>query len=78
MSEFISSYNLRNARLRAVGNPTEGQNLSYEDLQVIIQLIEKHGAEFIANTLMAQAMSKRGEQEEANQDLAPENTEIEK
>jgi len=78
MSEFISSYNLRNARLCAVGNPTEGQNLSYEDLQVIIQLIEKHGAEFIANTLMAQAMSKRGEQEEANQDLAPENTEIEK
>lgn len=78
MSEFISSYNLKNARLSSLKKEAQGQNLAYEDLQVIIQLIEKHGAEFIANTLMAQAMSKRGEQEEANQDLAPENLEIDK
>jgi hypothetical protein len=78
LSEFISSYNLRNARLSSVGKDSEGQNLLYNDLQVIIQVIEKHGAEFVANTLLAQAMSKRGKQEEENQDLAAQNIEIEK
>jgi hypothetical protein len=61
LSEFVGSYNLRNARLSAVGKPPEGPNLNYQDLQTIIGLIQKHGAKFIANTLMAQAMSKRPE-----------------
>ena len=59
LSAFVASYNLRNARLSANGKRPEGQNLSYEDLQVITGLIERYGAEFVANTLMAQAMSKR-------------------
>jgi hypothetical protein len=59
LSQFVGSYNLRNARLSAVGKHPDGPNLSYTDLQEIIGLIEKYGAEFVANTLMAQAMSKR-------------------
>lgn len=59
LSEFVGSYNLRNARQSAIGKHPDGPNLSYDDLQVVIGLIEKRGAEFVANTLMAQAMSKR-------------------
>lgn len=67
LSEFISSYNLRNARLKAIDKAPEGTNLSYEDLQEVILLIEKHGAEFVANTLMAQAMSKRPDESPINE-----------
>ncbi len=66
LSEFISSYNLRNARLKANDKTPEGANLLYEDLQEIILLIEKYGAEFVTNTLMAQAMSKRSEESSTN------------
>jgi hypothetical protein len=58
LSEFIGSYNLHNARQSAVDKQTDGKNLRYEDLQVIIGLIEKYDAKFVADTLMAQAMSK--------------------
>lgn len=61
LSAFVGSYNLRNARLSADGKKREGANLSYDDLQEIIGLIEHYGAEFVANTLMAQAMSKRSD-----------------
>ena len=66
LSEFIGSYNLRNARLMAIDKAPEGSNLSYEDLQEIIPLIDKYGSEFVANTLMAQAMSKRPDTSDEN------------
>ena len=69
LSAFVGSYNLSNARHTAVGKPPDGPNLNYEDLQVIIGLINNRGAEFVANTLMAQAMSKR------DQDAEPEDAE---
>ena len=59
LSKFVSDYNLANARMSAAGKKQDGPNLSYEDVQHIDGLIRKHGAEFVANTLLAQAMSKR-------------------
>lgn len=76
LSAFVGSYNLRNARQTAVGKKPDGPNLAYEDLLEIERLIEKYGAEFIVNTLLAQAMSKRSEDEAraadgGNADAAP-------
>jgi len=71
LSAFIGSYNLRNARLSSKDKDAEGKNLSYEDLQVVIRLIDTHGAEFVANTLMAQAMSKREEENSEDAVSAP-------
>lgn len=59
LSAFVSDYNMGNARMSAVGKKPQGPNLSYEDVQHVAGLIDKHGAEFVANTLLAQAMSKR-------------------
>lgn len=70
LSEFVGSYNLRNARQTATGKHPDGPNLSYDDLQVVVGLIEKRGAEFVANTLMAQAMSKREQEDADNEDTA--------
>ena len=58
LSDFVGSYNLHNARQTAVDKNPDGKNLKYEDLQEIRTLIAKYDAEFVANTLMAQAMSK--------------------
>jgi hypothetical protein len=62
LSSFIGEHNFRNERIRAKRNENPGPNLSYDDLQVIIGLVEKYDATFVANTLMAQAMSKRDQQ----------------
>jgi hypothetical protein len=72
LSDFVGSYNLRNARRSAIDKYPDGPNLSYDDLQVIIGLVDKYDATFVANTLMAQAMSKRDRTEEEEQD--PEET----
>jgi hypothetical protein len=64
LSAFVGSYNLRNARHAAFHKRPDGQNLSYDDLQEVVSLIERFGAGFIANTLMAQAMSKRPEEQQ--------------
>ena len=64
LSEFVGSYNLHNARQSAAKKQPDGKNLRYDDLQVIIGLIEKYDAKFVADTLMAQAMSKREGQTE--------------
>lgn len=60
LSEFVGQHNLRNARLHtteASDRRPEWPSLSYEHLQVIFRLIDQHGPEFVANTLLAQAMS---------------------
>lgn len=64
LSAFIGSYNLHHHRNRAAKKRVEGPVLSYDDLQVIIDLIQEHGADFVANTLLAQAMSKRPDEPE--------------
>lgn len=61
LSDFIGSYNLHNARQSAIDKDPDGKNLRYEDLQEVRKLIAKYDAEFVANTLMAQAMSKRSD-----------------
>ena len=60
LSDFLGKYNLHNARQSAIEKNPDGKNLRYEDLQEIRTLIAKYDAEFVANTLMAQAMTKRG------------------
>lgn len=76
LSDFIGSYNLRNARQSAIDKTPDGKNLRYKDLQEVRKLIAKYDAEFVANTLMAQAMSKRGDSDsnEADADEAEEVT----
>lgn len=64
LSGFVGDYNLSNARRSAVGKHPDGPNLTYEDVQHVADLIETHGAEFVANTLLAQAMSKRPDEPE--------------
>jgi hypothetical protein len=70
LSEFVGSYNLHNARQSAVDKQPDGKNLRYEDLQVIIGLIEKYDAKFVADTLMAQAMSKRDKEKQPEEESA--------
>ena len=62
LSAFVGDYNLSNARRSAAGKHPDGPNLSYEDVQHVGGLIGTYGAEFVANTLLAQAMSKRDEE----------------
>ena len=64
LSGFVGDYNLSNARRSAVGKKPDGPNLSYDDVQHVAGLIETHGSEFVANTLLAQAMSKRPDEAE--------------
>ena len=71
LSAFIGEHNFRNERIRAKRDENPGPNLSYEDLQVIIGLIDKYDATFVANTLMAQAMSKREEEPTPPEPAAP-------
>jgi hypothetical protein len=72
LSDFVGSYNLHNARQTAVDKNPDGKNLRYEDLQEIRTLIAKYDAEFVANTLMAQAMSKASD-DPAQEDAEKEN-----
>ena len=64
LSGFVGRHNLQNAWRASYGQDAESANLVYEDLQVISHLIETYGAEFVANTLLAQAMSKRPKEDE--------------
>lgn len=68
LSEFVGSYNLRNARLTNKGKSPDGRNLSYEHLKEIRELIGTYGPVFVANTLMAQAMSKNPASEDVGEE----------
>ena len=64
LSGFVGRHNLQNAWRASYGQDSESANLVYDDLQAINRLVETYGAEFVANTLLAQAMSKRPKEDE--------------
>lgn len=75
LSDFLGKYNLQNARRSSVNKNPDGKNLHYEDLQEIRALIAKYDAEFVANTLMAQAMAKASDDDKVT-DASAENSEV--